>query len=103
MKTQFTRGPWRVESSQSQEVDALSISVFHPDGSYDWKEFITVWKHPRRIEEAEANARLIAAAPELLYALDYIRTAVGNHFTEKEKEIVNNAIAKAIGGKEQQQ
>lgn len=53
-----------------------------------------------RSGEAEANARLIAAAPELLAALQHVQRrleARGGDFLEGTQEVVRAAIAKATG------
>lgn len=47
---------------------------------------------------AEANARLIAAAPELLAALEDCREALRRAGADGELRVVDAAIAKARGG-----
>jgi hypothetical protein len=44
---------------------------------------------------AEANAKLIAAAPELLEALQNVRQNMTAHIPEKVFDLVDNAIKKA--------
>jgi len=60
MTTQHTPGPWRLSSGDETEIfsGAKPVARAHCGG-------LTSVKLP----EAEANARLIAAAPELLAAL----------------------------------
>ena len=60
MTTQHTTGPWRLSSGDETEIfsGAKPVARAHCGG-------LTSVKLP----EAEANARLIAAAPELLAAL----------------------------------
>ena len=54
-------------------------------------------------EQQSANAKLIAAAPELLEALQYINHAI-NHGTQmdvvKGQEMAESAIKKALGEKQ---
>lgn len=61
MNTKHTTGPWMLTM-------ANTITAWN-----DNKEIATVWSNPSRLhvpaEEAKANAKLIAAAPELLEAL----------------------------------
>ena len=92
-----TSGPWAVTTvgschgihpaaSDNERDDICRITPhnYHPDG----------W--PAAKGEAEANARLIAAAPELLAALEVI--ALGNTDPDQMVEIARAAIAKATGG-----
>jgi hypothetical protein len=62
-----TPGPWRTDRN---DIHSGQISVVHHCVGNDWVE---VWS-PDAIaadqKEMEANARLIAAAPELLEALE---------------------------------
>lgn len=64
MKTQHTPGPWRVNgrSIDATDVCVATIETIYraPAGSYYDRAYVA---------ETEANARLIAAAPELLDAL----------------------------------
>lgn len=68
-----TPGPWKVGDGQIYSVadnlnlDESLIVVFHPNG---WKAMNPYSKSPDKNPEiAQANARLITAAPELLAAL----------------------------------
>lgn len=93
MKPKHTPGPWRVGDA-GHAVFGPKDSGMHPNAP------ITV---VQRIVNP-ANARLIAAAPELLEALNALKTKVlasGNasaFFPELEQAI--RAIAKAAGGTE---
>lgn len=81
MTTKHTPGPWaafqnRIQSAEGEPIaDALMVSDFDTSG------------------EDEANARLIAAAPDLLAALEVV-IAHPNNFNF---EVVRAAIAKAKG------
>lgn len=100
MKTTHTPGPWKFETSKScfhtitkllNNDDALIVDLMIHEGKED---------------EALANARLIASAPELLKALQGIisfedrcrakgNPAIGDGWYNKGKEI----ISKATNGK----
>jgi hypothetical protein len=60
-----TKGPWRVGQSYGPTV-------------YIEPSVASVNAHKNSRSEIEANARLIAAAPELLEALDALLTAMGD-------------------------
>jgi hypothetical protein len=67
-----TPGPWRVGPVDDTRVeDANGNEVAQIDGDYN---------HPDTWPLMEANARLIAAAPDLLAALHEGRRAIGDHF-----------------------
>jgi hypothetical protein len=97
MKTQHTPGPWKfVKTIQHPEEKDQAVSFIQtPKTCYDlcfMKSFFTE-------EEAEANARLIAAAPELLNAcLLAIERLDINNMEGEENEFINEikeAIQKA--------
>jgi hypothetical protein len=86
----YTPGPWNVTG------DLATISGTRPGDPYTF----TVAETCGYKEEREANARLIAAAPELLEAIIEL-----SHWAEMQPgmpqgtfEIVRAAIAKAKGG-----
>jgi hypothetical protein len=93
MSTQHTPGPWHFDGQEFNDV-------LEADG-----ELVAVALHlrtrkpERSLAEAAANARLIAAAPDLLEALrDLVDTMTGR--TEGETVALHNAlsaIAKATG------
>lgn len=84
-----TPGPWRVDPSYAADVQsgdgALEIACTHP-------EILTDGKAPG-FEECCANARLIAAAPDLLEALQYLVLLGGGDCLEPARA----AIARATG------
>ncbi len=99
--SRFTPGPWRVipaDKAQSQWIvgdrDGGSIADCEPPGPWISEE------------TADANTRLIAAAPDLLAALIAILEVVKDAKDAPELQgpkhkllgiQVNNAIAKALG------
>jgi hypothetical protein len=77
MKKKYTPGPWKVMSDPCH-FDTLSSIV---GGNFDknrnslkWQLMAEVGGHAEW-QEQEANTRLMAAAPELLEALEMIRDA----------------------------
>lgn len=95
MKPKYTPGPWTVHS----KVDGLEgIGIHSANGGYIYVATIH-GPGSRGNIPSEANARLIAAAPELLEALFKIR----DDATLDSSDVVaicNAAIAKATGGEE---
>lgn len=92
--TQFkgTPGPWRVSEKRGELIDirhennepgAMSLNLAQVVARQSW------------LKEAEANARLIAAAPELLEALQII--CFFEDISSTQREIAEAAIAKATG------
>jgi hypothetical protein len=91
--TAHTPGPWRLDVP---EPDGEIIVMDEQDVSID-----TIWKQPLDPSEwVEANARLIAAAPELLEALEAVQqiTSEGNNLVDDDLAWIRSAIAKAKGG-----
>jgi hypothetical protein len=62
-KSDFTAGPW---AYQSAEVGVPLLRIICADGDHPANE-------SRGYEEKEANAKLMAAAPDLLEALQELR------------------------------
>jgi len=68
MKTEHTAGPWRVDGRDLFQGVGHDKALMHAvirDPSERWTALVEI-----EDEEGEANARLIAAAPELLAALE---------------------------------
>jgi len=69
MKNQHTPGPWRTASTINGDEYALNVLQEKPDSVFS----VVVARAEQSIyingDTAEANAKLIAAAPELLAAL----------------------------------
>lgn len=106
MSAPFTPGPWRYENRQTH------CAIYHsrePQDGYANRVAETMQWSPAAAgrvtpAECEANARLIAAAPELLEALEMASNALtvcvesgGFYVGEGIFEKVHAAIAKARG------
>jgi len=99
-QAEFTPGPWHV-------VDRVNVQ----SGPIGFLAYVsTAGARGRTIEEAEANAQLIAAAPDLLAACEALISAletairdfraVGMHQVPAEKQALalgRATIAKALG------
>lgn len=77
--TQFTPGPWQSKHDYTIEgattIIANADGEVHPDGTQTYSyEFICTCEdeYGERMPNAQANARLIAAAPDLYAALEWI-------------------------------
>jgi hypothetical protein len=101
-----TLGPWHVVIDDDGNPLSGRPGVFASDeldcGIVHWDGFIQpYWRSARGDKEIHANARLIAAAPELLEALEAIvATWDGpkyNHFMRGNIDRARAAIAKAKG------
>ncbi len=91
MGNKHTNGPWKVSlTDDTVVVDANGAEVAAIDGDYN---------HPDTWPVMEANARLIAAAPDLLAALEAIMSErwypAGR--SEHVSDMARAAIAKARG------
>ena len=95
---QGTPGPWRVSEKRGDLIDirhndsgigAISLNLAHVVARQSW------------LKEAEANARLIAAAPELLEALQkMVSKAYKQNWNDaypEELQSAQSAINKALG------
>ena len=83
MKTEHTKGPWRTEGWENLVVNSadgqtMTLAAGGKDASLD---------------ELKANARLIAAAPELLAALKAIADYVAVMHGHRGGDILQYAIA----------
>lgn len=94
METKHTKGDWNV----SKTVNDYAI---HTEGSP--KDLALVYEYSRGIpkEEAEANAKLIAAAPDMLDALQHSLNRLNSLGCKTaddafEKSKIQQAISKAI-------
>lgn len=100
-----TPRPWRVEEGTAlvwgdcNPDDTSSYGMGYPVAECRVTPCASWAKGPRRYEEGEANARLIAAAPDLLEALSELLDANSYYFPEKNPwgDKARAAIAKAGG------
>jgi hypothetical protein len=97
METKPTPGPWYIKTRQARFDPTVVIEdgVCGPDGEQIKVCGMTLTSSA----EAKANARLIAAAPEMLEALrEIIAVAEGKHLRPiMGIDAVRRAIAKATG------
>ena len=104
MEAKHTPGPWVIADggpiiADSQNMIAVTLDMF------DSNEDLSTWIQTRVTRpEREANARLIAAAPELLEALEELVTALDYAVTRRSRarrdaavKSARAAIAKARG------
>lgn len=95
-----TPGPWKLENQINADPSASTVQVF--DGEYN---FIAEAKYASpnncaapKWEQANANARLIAASPDLLEALqDSMRLTTASMAPDWWQAKARAAIAKAQG------
>lgn len=94
-KAQFTLGPWIVRH-QCPGAMGAKWQILGPEDSVKCREIIATLEG---IDNSEANASLIAAAPELLEALEAIASGFPytDHLTAKHMHDARAAIAKAKG------
>lgn len=103
METKHTPGPWKFDTwHYATEAPRQELIVAGEEFRLAVLECDFVGDNPYTVpkEQAEANARLIAAAPELLAALEgMIEWARRVRHANPGMEVVNaiNAIAKATG------
>ena len=101
-KAKHTPGPWYVRASRDRGGDP-SISTGQPGTAYARAEEVAGFVH------GDANANLIAAAPDLLAALEHTKAAIeeavtlsamhnGHEYSFKSTiEKISAALAKAKG------
>lgn len=87
MSAGFTPGPWKVTHEPSSDWGAYAVGQSNQDSGIN---------HQVAEVTMEKDARLIAAAPELLEALQYIATG-GENWLDCVR-CARAAIAKATGG-----
>lgn len=95
MSNKHTPGPWA-------HINPDGFTVRHPQVYSDTGPVCNVtWLGDGRIDELRANARIIAAAPDLLEALqEIVAAADGEGWAQLDATLANAraAITKATGG-----
>ena len=113
MKPKYTPGPWIVEIDETGDrsglegtviIDTSNDRIVVAETKYDGEDGHSNGAYPH-ISQAEANARLIAAAPELLEAakraldrMEHYADNLGDADSDVIIEQLTDAIAKATGG-----
>ena len=95
---QHTPGPWYVGTEfndQGRHIYAAQ-KVRHEDGD-EWHPLIACTDDDERLVDWQANARLIAAAPDLLNAVRFLLSNPDNHISKADRDAAYAAIAKATG------
>ena len=87
-----TPGPWLIQQGDEWTGGIVTLHGYNEDGT---PIYWTVASYNRQRDEAKANARLIAAAPELLEALRW--TARALHAEHPAAIKARAVIAKAEG------
>lgn len=96
MKTKHTKGPWFLFDDGNREDSSDIITVPGEDGSED----VAIIPTDLPLKQRKANARLIAAAPDLLKALELLmdcRTCTTKNKWDKAGRLAKVAIEKAGG------
>lgn len=91
-----TPGPWRFRPWKVEEGHAVEFVI----DSEDWKQMAMVWAQEepgadRVLGSGEANARLMAMAPELLQALERI-VPCARRYGQRRYSTVDEAMALAV-------
>lgn len=95
-KLEHTPGPWKVLDAAVYTLDS-SVRICDP---FDAMCFSGSKEKLFSIDEREANAHLIAAAPDLLMALrsiEYLTSGKPSAFKENISVLARRAIARAEG------
>jgi hypothetical protein len=91
-----TPGPWYIGkdfSDQGRHIYAAQ-KVRHEDGD-EWHPLIATTDDDERLVDWQANAVLIAAAPDLLNAVRFLLSNPDNRISKADRDAAYAAIAKA--------
>ena len=98
MAEKHTSGPW--DAARAYGEDGRWHGSYSVAGGPDRMIVATVWGDDRPVADprpAEANARLIAAAPDLLDACQEAIRAINSHTTEPIPVGAYNRVARMLG------
>lgn len=94
-----TPGPWRAEriamSWRSEKERGMALRITAPEANGPKRWDISAVYYKPDVEETEANARLIAAAPALLEALQAVCYAAIHYRVQVENQTAKEAWHKA--------
>lgn len=93
MKTKHTKGRWSVVAEVN--LPELYVSSEYHGGICSLPKYYGDLETAEGIAEAEANAKLIAAAPELLEALQVATLYVSSISNKEDWNLIQAAIKKA--------
>ena len=95
--TAHTPGPWKAEGTCVYALNGDRSNIFFCGVQGGYTEQNRHRSVRTKCDELLANARLIAAAPELLEALELCEEALEDGHWSNLKALVRDAIAKAKG------
>ena len=99
MEAKHTPGPWKLNTDGDTGMND-SGCILDSIGHVIVTDIYGTFKNGRTTGEAEANARLIAAAPEMLEALyQALARLEAAGLEDTTTDIIKTAIAKATGEK----
>lgn len=96
----YTRGPWKTHKRQDEPLPTLVLGGEFADETV---ADCSSWQTGRGFDEAAANARLIAAAPDLVEALESLLVAIDAHSgirlrdMHHERKAARAALSRALG------
>ena len=101
METKHTPGPWRVIVDDCGPLAGRPSVVASEEldcGIVHWDGFVQeYWRSARGDKEIEANARLIASAPDLLEIVQFMANFDGRNNNKHLKDLAKTAYTKATG------
>jgi hypothetical protein len=98
-QARHTSGPWVVKEEITSSAFRHGVYAAHPDGEGEWICDVDCTMYPGRDWQAvHADALLIAAAPELLEALQGVLRVADRKTVEF--DAARAVIAKATGGRQ---
>ncbi|MBT2007044.1 hypothetical protein KKZ39_17275 [Enterobacter hormaechei subsp. xiangfangensis] len=99
MEFKGTKGEWDWEENSASQVDGSTCIEVHSGGGPQiaYLQSFVGWGADYERNAAIANAKLIAAAPDLLEALQDALHAYDKHGEHPEWDFARAAISKALG------